>query len=87
MRVLFCLGGENTGIDLAAAVAIVRGGHVCDRAPRWGGRSPRHCASAIANGSQARHDAVKVYDDRLMGLRKLQGQIAAEHRRLQNFLG
>jgi hypothetical protein len=39
------------------------------------------------NVSQAQHDAVKAYDDRLIGLTKLQGQIAAEHQRLQNQLG
>jgi hypothetical protein len=38
------------------------------------------------NVSQAQHDAVKAYDDRLIGLSKLQGRIAAEHQRLQNLL-
>jgi hypothetical protein len=37
--------------------------------------------------SQAQHDAVKAYDDRLVGIAKLQGKIAAEHQRLQNLLG
>ena len=39
------------------------------------------------NVSQAQHDAVKAYDNRLIGLTRLQGQIAAEHQRLQNQLG
>jgi hypothetical protein len=39
------------------------------------------------NVSQAQHDAVKAYDDRLIGLTKLQGRIAGEHQRLQNLLG
>ena len=39
------------------------------------------------NVSQAQHDAVKAYDDRLVGITKLQGKIAAEHQRLQNQLG
>lgn len=39
------------------------------------------------NVTQAQHDAVKAYDDRLVGLTKLQGRVAAEHQRLQNILG
>jgi hypothetical protein len=39
------------------------------------------------NVSKAEHDAVKAYDDRLVGLSRLQGKIAAEHQRLQNLLG
>jgi hypothetical protein len=39
------------------------------------------------NVSQAQHDAVKAYDNRLVGITKLQGKIAAEHQRLQNLLG
>ena len=39
------------------------------------------------NVSQAQHDAVKAYDDRLIGITKLQGKIAAEHQRIQNELG
>ena len=39
------------------------------------------------NVSQAQHDAVKAYDERLVGITKLQGKIAAEHQRLQNLLG
>jgi hypothetical protein len=39
------------------------------------------------NVSQAQHNAVKAYNERLIGISKLQGQIAAEHQRLQNLLG
>jgi hypothetical protein len=39
------------------------------------------------NVSQAQHDAVKAYNNRLVGISKLQGKIAAEHQRLQNKLG
>lgn len=39
------------------------------------------------NVSEAQHNAVKAYDDRLVGLTRLQGKIAAEHQRLQNQLG
>jgi hypothetical protein len=39
------------------------------------------------NVSQAQHDAVKAYDNRLLGISKLQGKIAREHQRLQNKLG
>ncbi len=39
------------------------------------------------NVSKAQHDAVKAYDDRLVGLSRLQGKIAREHQRLQNLLG
>lgn len=38
------------------------------------------------NVSQAQHDAVKAYDNRLVRISKLQGKIAAEHQRLQNQL-
>jgi hypothetical protein len=39
------------------------------------------------NVSQAQHDAVKAYDNRLVGITKLQGKIEEEHQRLQNLLG
>jgi hypothetical protein len=39
------------------------------------------------NVSQAQHNAVKAYDNRLLGISKLQGKIAREHQRLQNLLG
>ena len=38
------------------------------------------------NVSQAQHNAVKAYDNRLLGISKLQGKIAREHQRLQNLL-
>ena len=38
------------------------------------------------NVSQAQHHAVKAYDNRLVGISKLQGTIAREHQRLQNLL-
>jgi hypothetical protein len=37
--------------------------------------------------SQAQHNAVKAYDNRLLGISKLQGKIAREHQRLQDQLG
>ena len=37
--------------------------------------------------SQAQHDAVKAYDNRLVGINRLQGKIQEEHQRLQNLLG
>jgi hypothetical protein len=37
--------------------------------------------------SQAQHDAVKAYDNRLVRISKLQGEIASEHQRLQDKLG
>ncbi|MDQ2966968.1 MAG: hypothetical protein M3R37_01435 [Actinomycetota bacterium] len=39
------------------------------------------------NVSQAQHNAVKAYNNRLVGISKLQGKIAREHQRLQNQLG
>lgn len=39
------------------------------------------------NVSQAQHNAVKEYDNRLLGISKLQGKIAQEHQGLQNQLG
>jgi hypothetical protein len=39
------------------------------------------------NVSQAQHDAVKAYDNRLVRISKLQGEIASEHQRLQDKLG
>jgi hypothetical protein len=39
------------------------------------------------NVSQAQHNAVKAYDNRLLGISKLQGKIAREHQRLQDQLG
>jgi len=36
--------------------------------------------------SQAQHNAVKAYDNRVVGISKLQRTIAREHQRLQNLL-
>ena len=47
----------------------------------------RFLLSHQPNVSQAQHDAVKAYDNRLVGITKLQGKIAAEHQRIQNELG
>ena len=46
----------------------------------------RFLLSHQPNVSQAQHNAVKAYDNRLVGISKLQGTIAAEHQRLQNLL-
>ena len=47
----------------------------------------RFLLSHQPNVSQAQHDAVKAYDDRLIGITRLQGRIQSEHQRLQNLLG
>jgi hypothetical protein len=47
----------------------------------------RFLLSHQPNVSQAQHDAVKAYDDRLIRISRLQGKIQAEHQRLQNLLG
>ena len=47
----------------------------------------RFLLSHQPNVSQAQHDAIKAYDDRLVGITRLQGKIQAEHQRLQNLLG
>ena len=47
----------------------------------------RFLLSHQPNVSQAQHDAVKSYDNRLVGINRLQGKIQAEHQRLQNVLG
>jgi succinate dehydrogenase/fumarate reductase flavoprotein subunit len=47
----------------------------------------RFLLSRQPNVSQAQHDAVKGYDNRLVGISRLQGKIQAEHQRLQNLLG
>jgi hypothetical protein len=54
---------------------------VCDQATRVAtGRQ-------LVSASQVQRDAVKAYDNRLVGITKLQGKIQAEHQRLQNLLG
>jgi hypothetical protein len=74
---------------------IVSTGHLLAQALRVGDRAPatalikrfRFLLSHQPNVSQAQHDAVKAYDDRLVGISRLQGKIQAEHQRLQNLLG
>jgi hypothetical protein len=70
-------------------------GHLLAKALRAGDRNAvnaliarfRNLLSHQPNVSQAQHDAVKAYDNRLVGITRLQGKIQAEHQRLQNLLG
>lgn len=71
----------TTGQDLAAALRVNR------KAVPALIRRFRFLLSHQPNVSQAQHDAVKAYDDRLVGISRLQGKIAQEHQRLQNLLG
>jgi hypothetical protein len=74
---------------------IVDTGHLLAKALRVGDRNAvaglikrfRFLLSHQPNVSQAQHDAVKDYDNRLVGITRLQGKIQAEHQRLQNLLG
>jgi hypothetical protein len=74
---------------------IVATGHSLATALRVGDRTAvpalikrfRFLLSHQPNVSQAQHDAVKAYDNRLIGISRLQGKIQAEHQRLQNLLG
>lgn len=74
---------------------IVDTGHLLAKALRAGDRNAaaelikrfRFLLSHQPNVSQAQHDAVKDYDNRLVGITRLQGKIQAEHQRLQNLLG
>jgi hypothetical protein len=74
---------------------IVDTGHLLAKALRAGDRKAvtglikrfRFLLSHQPNVSQAQHDAVKSYDDRLVGITRLQGRIQSEHQRLQNLLG
>jgi hypothetical protein len=74
---------------------IVDTGHQLATALRAGDRNAvtglikrfRFLLSHQPNVSQAQHDAVKAYDDRLIGITRLQGRIQSEHQRLQNLLG
>lgn len=74
---------------------IVDTGHQLATALRVGDRSAaaglikrfRFLLSHQPNVSQAQHDAVKAYDNRLAGITRLQGKIQQEHQRLQNLLG
>lgn len=69
--------------------------HLLAKALRVGDRSAvnglikrfRFLLAHQPNVSQAQHDAVKAYDNRLVGISRLQGKIQAEHQRLQNLLG
>jgi hypothetical protein len=72
----------QTGRTLAAALRVGDRAAVDALIKRF-----RFLLAHQPNVSQAQHDAVKAYDDRLIGLTRLQGQIAAEHQRLQNQLG
>jgi hypothetical protein len=74
---------------------IVSTGHLLATALRVGDRNAvqglikrfRFLLSHQPNVSQAQHDAVKAYDNRLVGITRLQGKIQSEHQRLQNLLG
>ena len=74
---------------------IVDTGHQLARGLRVGDRTAvtglikrfRFLLSHQPNVSQAQHDAVKAYDNRLIGITRLQGKIQSEHQRLQNLLG
>jgi hypothetical protein len=73
---------SDTGHALSLALRSGNGAAVTALIKRF-----RFLLAHQPNVSQAQHDAVKAYDDRLIGLSKLQGRIAAEHQRLQNLLG
>jgi hypothetical protein len=74
---------------------IVDTGHLLAKALRVGDRAAvqglikrfRFLLGHQPNVSQAQHDAVKSYDERLVGINRLQGKIQEEHQRLQNLLG
>ncbi len=74
---------------------IVDTGHLLAKGLRVGDRNAvpalikrfRFLLSHQPNVSQAQHDAVKAYDNRLIGINRLQGKIQEEHQRLQNLLG
>lgn len=74
---------------------IVDTGHTLAAALRVGDRNAtqalikrfRFLLAHQPNVTQAQHDAVKAYDNRLLRISKLQGTIAREHQRLQNELG
>lgn len=73
---------------------IVDTGHLLAKGLRVGDRNAvaglikrfRFLLSHQPNVSQAQHDAVKAYDNRLVGISRLQGRIQEEHQRLQNLL-
>jgi len=74
---------------------IVDTGHLLAKALRLGDRNAatglikrfRFLLSHQPNVSQAQHDAVKSYDNRLVGINRLQGKIQQEHQHIQNELG
>jgi len=72
----------DTGRNLATALRVGDGNAAKALVERF-----RFLLARQPNVSQAQHDAVKAYDNRLVGITKLQGKIAAEHQRLQNLLG
>ena len=72
----------DTGRNLAAALRVRDRNAVPVLIKRF-----RFLLSHQPNVSQAQHDAVKAYDNRLVSITKLQGKIAAEHQHLQNELG
>jgi hypothetical protein len=90
------LAATTTAGDQATRLQqIVDTGHLLAKALRVGDRNAvtglikrfRFLLSHQPDVSQAQHDAVKAYDNRLVGITRLQGKIQAEHQRLQNLLG
>jgi len=75
-------GARDTGHQLATALRARDRNAVTGLIKRF-----RFLLSHQPNVSQAQHDAVKSYDNRLVGINRLQGKIQAEHQRLQNLLG
>jgi hypothetical protein len=72
----------ETGHDLAAALRVGDRDAIQALIKRF-----RFLLAHQPNVSQAQHNAVKAYNNRLVRLSKLQGEIAREHQRLQNLLG
>lgn len=72
----------QTGRDLATALRVGDASAVQALIKRF-----RFLLAHQPNVSQAQHNAVKAYNERLIGITDLQGRIAAEHQRLQNLLG
>jgi hypothetical protein len=72
----------STGRNLAAALRVGDQAAVPALIKRF-----RFLLAHQPNVSQAQHSAVKAYNERLVGITRLQGRIAAEHQRLQNLLG
>jgi hypothetical protein len=72
----------QTGKDLATTLRVGDAGAVQALIKRF-----RFLLAHQPNVSQAQHNAVKAYNERLIGITELQGKIAAEHQRLQNLLG